>query len=73
MISFDVNNGGELIFEQAAHDNNITVISKDSTGAQELCTIKNGDFVMLYNLYRYIKENDNQNDFINYYGKNTEV
>lgn len=31
-----------------------------------------GDFVMLLNYYKYIKDNDIQNDFINYHGKKKE-
>ena len=31
-----------------------------------------GDMVMLINLYKYVKENDIQNDFINPHGKNTD-
>jgi hypothetical protein len=34
--------------------------------------IPNGDMVMLINLYRYIKDNDIQNEFINPNGKNHE-
>lgn len=32
--------------------------------------ISAGDFVMLLNFYKYVKDNNIQNDFINCYGKN---
>ena len=34
--------------------------------------ISAGDFVMLINWYKYIKDNDIKNDFINPHGKNKE-
>ncbi len=68
MISFDVNNGGKLTIEQNEHDKSMIV--KHGNETQD--TISSGDFVMLLNLFFYIKQNDIQNDFINPHGKNRE-
>lgn len=65
-ISFDVNNGGKLNICQAKHDGSVSI----STGDNEGYNISAGDFVMLLNFYKYVKDNNIQNDFINYYGKN---
>ena len=67
-ITFDVNNNITLAFEQEKHDGNVIV--KSGKDIRDIITP--GDFVMLLNLYRYIKDNDIQNDFINPCGKNTE-
>lgn len=64
-ISFDVNNGGILSLEQENHDG--AVLLSDGT------KISAGDFVMLINYYRHVKNNDIQNNFINYHGKNKEA
>lgn len=60
-LTFDTNNCGILTVEQKEHDSYVQV----STGEK----ISAGDFVMLLNYYRYVKNNDIQNDFINYWGK----
>lgn len=52
---------------QKDHDGTVIV---SSAGREDY--ISNGDMVMLMNLYRYIKDNDIQNDFINPYRKNKE-
>lgn len=71
MISFDVNNGGRLCLEQAAHDGYIRVTSRDAGGAViRADAIEPGDAVMLVNLYRYVKDNDIKTDFINPHGAN---
>ena len=67
-ITFDVNNRDVLILEQEKHDGNVVIKKRKDIER----TITPGDFVMLLNLYRYIKNNDIQNDFINLYGKNKE-
>ena len=67
-ITFDVNNNNTLAFEQEKHDGNVFV--KSDKDIKDIITP--GDFVMLLNLYSYIKNNDIQNDFINPHGKNTE-
>lgn len=68
-FTYDVNNGGKLELIQRGHDGSV-LISDDSISKIEF--IPPEDMVMLINLYRYIKENDIQNDFINPYGKNKE-
>jgi hypothetical protein len=74
MISFDVNNGGKLIFDQDKHDSDVIAYVTYGNGEKLIKqTISNGDMVMLFNLYTYVKSNDIQNDFINYYGKNKET
>jgi len=73
-ISFDINNGMTLEFVQREHDSNVLVHKIDHNGKKVYGnTIPNGQFVMLYNLYQYVIDNDIQNDFINPYGKNKEV
>lgn len=68
-ISFDVNNQGTLAFIQDEHDGWVKVHRYDADGRKTYgTTIPSSDFVMLWNLYNYIKENDIQNDFINPYG-----
>ena len=71
MISFDINNQKKLAFMQNEHDNKVFVQAIDSKGNVEYTKIiYPGDFVMLYNLYVYIKENNIKNDFINTCGTN---
>ena len=65
-ISFDVNNGEKLEVCQTKHNGNVGV----NIGESEKYNISAGDFVMLLNFYKYVKDNDMQNDFLNYYGKN---
>ena len=56
---------------QNEHDNKVFVQAIDSKGNVEYTKIiYPGDFVMLYNLYVYIKENNIKNDFINTCGTN---
>lgn len=64
-ISFDVNNGGKLNICQAKHDGSVSI----STGDNKGYNISAGGFAMLLNFYKYVKDNNIQNDFINYYGK----
>lgn len=68
MITFDVNNCEKVTLEQKTHDKSVTV----THGNGNITTISPGDFIMLLNIYNYIKNNDIQSDFINPYGKNTE-
>lgn len=68
MITFDVNNCGKVTLEQKTHDKSVIV----THGNGNITTISPGDFIMLLNMYNYIKNNDIQSDFINPYGKNTE-
>ena len=73
MISFDTNNGGVLFLEQRTHDAPVRVEKRDAGEyVERVDIISAGDMVMLINLYRYVKDNDIQNDFINPDGKNRE-
>lgn len=70
MLTFDINNGQTMEWSQNGHDDTVHVAIKYN-GVKTLgYAIPAGDMVMLFNLYTYTKENDIQNDFINYYGKN---
>lgn len=70
-LSFKTNNGGILSMRQNIIDGKVIVhrLEKDRE-YKKITTIPAGDMVMLVNLYKYIKENDIQNDFINPHGKN---
>lgn len=72
-LSFKTNNNGLLNMIQHEVDGNIIVkrLEKDN-GYKQIAEIPAGDMVMLVNLYKHIKENDIQNDFINPNGKITE-
>ena len=69
MITFDVNNNGKVTIEQKAHDKSVTVTHGNGSKTE----INPCDFIMLLNMYQYIKDNDIQNDFINPHGKNMEA
>lgn len=69
-LTYNVNNGNKLELIQRGHDGTV-LISDNSISNVEF--IPPNDMVMLVNLYRYVKENDIQNDFINPYGKNKET
>lgn len=71
-IAFEVQNGGTLMFQQVAGvDHDVKLYTHYPDGSDENgITIAPGDMVMLANLYRYIIENDIQDDFVNYGGKN---
>jgi len=72
-INFKVNNGDTLVLTQENNDGKVNVARTDRTGNIDYqYDISAGDFTMLLALYRYIKDNDVQNDFINPYGKNEE-
>lgn len=68
-LTYDVNNRGTLELIQRGHDGTV-LIADDSMSKTEF--IPACDMVMLINLYRYVKDNDIQNDFINPNGKNHE-
>ena len=70
-LSFKVNNGGILNMIQHEIDGKVIVkrLEKDKS-YKTITSIPAGDMVMLINMYKYIKENDIQNDFINPNGKN---
>ena len=77
-ITFDVNNRRTLVFEQEAHDGPVTVYYLHPNGTEDndplfaRRQIPAGQAVMMNGLYWHIMNNDIQNDFINYYGKNEE-
>ena len=70
-LSFKTNNGGILSMRQNIINGKVMVhrLEKDRE-YKTITIIPAGDMVMLVNLYKYIKENDIQNDFINPYGEN---
>ena len=72
-LSFTTNNAGILNMIQHEVDGNIIVkrLEKDN-GYKQIAEIPAGDMVMLINMYKYIKENNIQNAFINPDGKITE-
>lgn len=71
-LIFEVNNGDMLFLTQVSKDGETILNRYDGNRETYETTIPAGDMVMLLNLYRYVKENDIQNDFINPYGKNTD-
>ena len=70
-LSFKTNNDGILSMIQNIIDGKVVVkrLEKDK-GYKTITIIPAGDMVMLVNMYKYIKENDIRNDFINPHGKN---
>ena len=72
-LTFQTNNGEMLVMYQLDDDCAVMVNHWNENGeAEKLPTISAPDFVMLYNYYRYIKENDIYHDFINPNGKEVE-
>lgn len=75
-LTYFVNNNGTMEISQSEPDGKAVIHTfhdyNDFSDKTNDIEISNGDMVMLINLYRYIKENDIQNDFINPYGKNWE-
>ena len=69
---FHTNNYGFLNVEQTTIDSDVKVRTGTNNIVEHIEEISAGDFVMLINWYKYIKDNDIQNDFINPYGKNKE-
>lgn len=73
-IDIKINNGRTMRILQTDSDKNregIGIETLDSNGnLEERELISEGDFVMLTNFYRYIKEYDIKNDFINRNGIN---
>ena len=72
-LSFKTNNNGILNMIQHELDGKIVVkrLEKDK-GYKTITSIPAGDMVMLFNMYKYVKENDILNAFINPNGKNIE-
>jgi hypothetical protein len=77
MIELKVNNNRTIQIHQVSkvdgnQNREITVDTFESDGQLEnYYGIPEGDFIMLLNYYRYIKDNNIQCDFINYNGKNS--
>lgn len=75
-IDIRINNGRTMRIVQTETDKNrngIGIETLDENGSlEERELIDEGDFVMLINYYRYIKEYDIKNDFINRNGINNE-
>ena len=73
-IEIDINNGGKLKVYQSDTDKirgGVVLEDIDSNGkVGRRDLIEVGDFVMLMNYYRYIKEYDIKDEFINKNGKN---
>ena len=69
-LSFKTNNAGILNMMQLEIDGKVIVkrLEKDK-GYKTITSIPAGDMVMLINMYKYIKENNIQNAFINPNGK----
>ena len=65
-ISFEVNKGGKLKISQEKHDGKVSVNVHENNRYY----ISAGALVMPLNYDTYIKDNDIQNDFINFHGKN---
>ena len=70
MLTFNINNGQTMEMSQNGHDDTVHVAIKYNGKKTLGYAIPAGDMVMLFNMYTYVKENDIQNDFINYDGKN---
>lgn len=71
-IEMPVNNNGTLFLTQISKDGTCNLWKWDGEKTTTERVISGGDLVMLLNLYRYIKDNNIQNDFINPNGKNKE-
>lgn len=69
-IELTVNNGQTLFLTQVSADGDAILNRYDGDRMTFECSIPAGDMVMLLNLYRYIKDNDIRNEFINPAGKN---
>lgn len=72
-IALKVNNHGIMNIMQDNFNEDIYIKRLDKTMKyQKIIDIPAGDMVMLVNFYKYIKENDIKNDFINPHGKNAD-
>lgn len=71
-IEIEVNNGQTLFLTQVSKDGDVVLHRWDGETMQFERLIQAGNMVMLLNLYRYVKDNDIHNDFINPDGKNKE-
>ena len=72
-MTIEINNKRKLFISQTYYNNSINVATYDDNNEFESeYSIPASDFVMLLNLYRYLKDNDIRNDFINPNGKEVE-
>jgi hypothetical protein len=71
-IELEVNNGQTLFLTQVSKDGDTILDRWDGDKMEYERTIPAGDMVMLLNLYRYVKDNDIYDSFINPEGKNKE-
>lgn len=75
-LTYFVNNNGTMEILQNEPDGKVVVHTfhncNDFSDTTNDIEIPASDMVMLINLYRHIKGNDIQNDFINHNGKNRE-
>ena len=69
-IELSVNNNQALFLDQVSADGDTILSRWDGDKMEYERTIPAGDMVMILNLYRFIKDNDIQNDFVNPNGKN---
>ena len=69
-IELEVNNGQTLFLSQVSKDGDTILDRWDGDKMEYERTIPAGDMVMLLNLYRYVKDQDIYNNFINPDGKN---
>lgn len=70
MISFNANNNQKIEISQFEHDDSILVHTENSKGIQtNEYEISNGDFVMLLNYYKQVKERNIRCMYINPNGK----
>lgn len=71
-IEIEVNNGQTLFLTQVSKDGDTILNRWDGDKMEYERTIPAGDMAMLLNLYRYVKDNDIYDSFINPKGKNKE-
>ena len=70
MISFDINNKQEILLTQTQHDESVNIYTINSKGNQtNEYEISNGDFVMLLEYYKRVKEKNIKCIYINPNGK----
>lgn len=71
-IEIEVNNGQTLFLTQVSKDGDTILNRWDGDKMEYERTIPAGDMVMLLNLYRYVKDNDIYDSFINPEGNKKE-
>lgn len=69
-IELEVNNGQTLFLTQVSKDGDTILNRWNGQTMRYERTIPAGDMVMLLNLYRYVKDNDIYDSFINPEGNN---